>query len=193
MSRINLNLARHLGVVILTLSMSAPAFSQARVVISQVYGGGGNNGSTYKNDFVELFNSGDTAQSLSGWSVQYASAAGTTWQTTALTGTLNPGHYYLVQEAAGSGGTTSLPTPDAAGGINMSATTGKVALVSSATALSGACPTVGVVDFIGFGTTANCFEGSAVAPAPSNTAADSRAGGGCTDDDRERAKKSATA
>ncbi len=26
------------------------------VVISQVYGGGGNSGATYKNDFIELFN-----------------------------------------------------------------------------------------------------------------------------------------
>lgn len=27
-----------------------------RVVISQVYGGGGNSGATYTNDFIELFN-----------------------------------------------------------------------------------------------------------------------------------------
>src|SRR5215213_2411048 len=28
------------------------------IVISQVYGGGGNSGATYQNDFVELFNRG---------------------------------------------------------------------------------------------------------------------------------------
>ena len=161
--------------------MSASAFAQARVVISQVYGGGGNSGSTYKNDFVELFNSGDTAQDLTGWSVQYASSTGTTWQTTPLTGTLQPGHYYLVQEAQGAGGTTNLPTPDATGTIPMSATAAKVALVSSTTALSGACPTTGVVDLIGFGTGTNCFEGSAIAPVLTNTTAGFRAGGGCTD------------
>jgi len=35
--------------------------SHAAMVISQVYGGGGNSGATYKNDFVELFNNGTSA------------------------------------------------------------------------------------------------------------------------------------
>jgi hypothetical protein len=30
----------------------------SKVVISQVYGGGGNTGATYTHDFIELFNSG---------------------------------------------------------------------------------------------------------------------------------------
>ena len=30
------------------------------VTISQVYGGGGNSGATYKNDFIELYNAGTT-------------------------------------------------------------------------------------------------------------------------------------
>ena len=47
------------------------------VVISQVYGGGGNNSATFTHDFVELFNRGSTPVSLNGWSVQYASATGT--------------------------------------------------------------------------------------------------------------------
>src|SRR6185369_13120439 len=74
-----------------------------------------------------------------------------------------------------------LPTPDATGSIAMAATAGKVALVSSTTALSGACPTVGIIDFVGYGTTASCFEGSGRAPAPSNTTSDQRVGGGATD------------
>ena len=108
------------------------------VRISQVYGGGGNSGSTFKNDFIELFNSGNATVSLTGWSVQYNSAAGTgTWQVTTLTGSIAPGKYYLVQESLGTGGTVNLPTPDATGTIAMSATSGKVALVSSTTALTG--------------------------------------------------------
>ena len=55
--------------------------SNAQVVISQVYGGGGNSGATYTHDFIELFNRGTVAQDLTGWSVQYASATGTTWST----------------------------------------------------------------------------------------------------------------
>lgn len=75
------------------------------VVISQVYGGGGNTGATYKNDFIELFNRGSTPVSLNGMSVQYASSTGSTWQKTNLSNvTLAPGQYYLVQEAVGAGG-----------------------------------------------------------------------------------------
>ena len=56
------------------------------LVVSQVYAGGGNTGATYANDFVELFNRGSASVDLSGWSVQYATAAGTSWQPTALAG-----------------------------------------------------------------------------------------------------------
>ncbi|HYN26002.1 MAG TPA: lamin tail domain-containing protein, partial [Pyrinomonadaceae bacterium] len=155
------------------------------IVVSQVYGGGGNSGATYTNDFIELFNRGASPVSVNGWSVQYASATGTTWAVTNLTNvTIQPGQYYLVQEAQGAGGTTPLPTPDAMGTIAMSATAGKVALVNSITALSGACPTgASIIDFVGYGVTANCFEGSGPTPAPSNTTAVLRGTNGCTETD----------
>ncbi len=153
------------------------------IVISQIYGGGGNAGATYTNDFIELFNRGASAVSVAGWTVQYASATGTTWQTTALSGSIPPGGYYLVQEAQGAGGTTPLPTPDATGSIPMSATAGKVALVNTTTALSGSCPTgASIIDFVGFGSTANCSEGSPTATL-SNTTAALRNMNGCTDTD----------
>lgn len=162
-----------------------PVLAQAStsgVVISQVYGGGGNSGATYKNDFIEVLNSSGSAVSVSGWSVQYASSTGTAWQVTNLPNvTLQPGQYLLVQEAAGAGGTQSLPTPDATGSIAMSSTTGKVALVKSTTALSGATPAATAYeDLVGFGS-ASGFEGSAAAPAISNTTAALRNGSGCTD------------
>lgn len=150
------------------------------IVLSQVFGGGGNSGALYKNDFIELFNRGAAAVNLSGWSVQYASATGTSWATTELSGSIAPGHYYLVQEAVGTGGTQDLPTPDATGTLAMSGANGKVALVNTTTPLSGACPT-GTVDLVGYGT-ANCFEGSATAALTSTTAA-IRALGGCQDSD----------
>ena len=62
--------------------MAAPSTT---VVVSQVYGGGGNAGATYTHDFIELFNRGSSVVSLNGWSVQYASSAGTSWQRTNLT------------------------------------------------------------------------------------------------------------
>jgi hypothetical protein len=165
-----------------------PAASHAtgNVVISQVYGGGGaSTGSpTYKYDYIELFNRSPAPQSLNGWSVQYGSAGGTgAWQITALPNvSIPPGKYYLVQE--GTAGTTGadLPiTPDATGSLNMSATNGKVALVSSTTALVGGNPPGAYVDLVGYGT-ANAFETTAVG-ALTNTSGAVRAGDGCTDTD----------
>lgn len=154
-----------------------------QVVISQIYGGGGNNGATYKNDFIELYNRGTTAVDLNGWSVQYTSATGTSWAATPLTNfTLVPGQYYLVQEAKGTGGTVDLPTPDAVGIIAMSGSNGKVALVSATTLLSGACPTgTSIIDFVGYGSTASCYEGPNPTAALTNTTAALRATDGCTD------------
>ena len=156
------------------------AFGQTGLIISQIYGGGGNSGAQYTNDFIELYNPTAAAISTTGLSVQYASAAGTSWNTFALpAGSIAPGHFYLIQAAAGAASPAPLPTPDAiiptGQSFNLSATAGKVALVNSITALSGACPipSATVLDFIGFGT-ANCSEGTA-APAPSNTTADVRA------------------
>ncbi len=168
--------------ILLLLASASLSFGQLR--ISQVYGGGGNAGSTFKNDFIEVFNAGAAPAPVSGMSVQYASAAGTSWQVTNLpSGSLAPGHYLLVQESLGAGGTVNLPTPDASGTIAMSATAGKVALVTGTTALTGACPTTNVVDFIGYGTgtgTGSCFEGTPTA-ALTNTTAAIRNGGGCVD------------
>jgi len=166
----------------------APAISSG-VVISQVYGGGGNSGATFKNDFVELFNFGGTTVDVSNWSVQYSSASGASWQVTNLcaggnTCTIAPGHYYLIQEAQGAGGSTNLPTPDVSGVISLSATAGKVTLVPNTAALSGACPAAGTfIDLVGYGNTASCFEGAAAASAPSNTTAVARINSGCTDTD----------
>src|SRR5690606_25618720 len=172
--------ARRLALALL-LSCGAFAAHAQQVVISQVYGGGGNSGATWKSDFIELHNNGVESVSVDGWSVQYASSSGTSWQVTTPSGSIAPGGYYLVKQADGSGGTQDLPTPDASGGIAMSGTNGKVALSSGSTALSGACPT-GSVDFVGYGS-ANCAEGSDPAPGLSNTTAALRAGGGCTDTD----------
>jgi len=170
-----------LGVVFALVASPVHAAS-SDLVISQVYGGGGNTGAVYKNDFIEIFNRGTSPVNVTGWSVQYASATGSSWSVTTLSGTIPAGGYYLVQEAAGSGGTTDLPTPDASGSIAMSASAGKVALVNGTTALTGTCPGSGsYVDLVGYGS-ANCFETAAMA-ALSNTTAGLRAGAGCTETD----------
>ncbi|MSW65250.1 MAG: hypothetical protein F2825_10245, partial [Actinobacteria bacterium] len=144
------------------------------VVISQVYGGGGNSGATLRSDFIELFNRSSSPVPLAGWTVQYASAAGTTYASTALTGTLAPGAHYLVKEADGANtAATPLPTPDATGTIAMSGSAGKVRVVT---------PSGEVRDLVAYGSNAAPAEGSP-APGLSNTTAALRAANGCTDTD----------
>ncbi len=140
------------------------------LMIFEAYGGGGNNGANYKNDFIVLFNGTNKPINLSGFSVQYASSAGSSWQVTPISGVLNPDNYYIIQEAAGNNGTTSLPKSDATGNISMGASNFKLALVKSTTALNDSDPTSNplVIDFLGAGT-ANAYEGSGPSVAGSNT------------------------
>ena len=168
----------------ISLNVQAPPPPAGSLAISQIYGGGGNSGATFRNDFIEIINRTAETINLSGLSVQYASATGTSWQVTSLNGSLGPGQYYLVQEASGGANGALNPTPDATGTINMSGTTGKVALVGSTTALTDGCPSdPAIIDFVGYGTTASCFEGSGTTPAPSNANSVFRDNHGCTDTD----------
>jgi endonuclease G len=164
---------------------------EAPVVISQVYGGGGNSGATYQRDYVELFNRSAAPVDLAGWSLQYASAAGSGWESTLqpLGGTIGVGEYYLIALGSGGGAGEELPPANINGAINMSATSGKIALVNSFGALSGQCP-VGVaetvVDFVGYGT-ANCYESHAAVSPTGSTRALFRRDDGATDTNDNRA------
>src|SRR5262249_9678857 len=100
---------------------------------------------------------------------------------TPLSGVIQPGHYYLVKESQGAGGTTPLPAVDATGVITIGAGSGKAALVASTTPLSGACPSGGLlVDFVDYGGGTPCTEGSPAGGA-SNTTAALRQANGCID------------
>jgi uncharacterized protein len=171
------------------------AHAAGNVVISQVYGAGSNGGATYQNDFVELFNRGTSAVNLAGWTVQYASATGTgnfsANGVASLSGTLQPGQYYLVQLAGGT--TNGVPLPVAADAAasspNLSGTTGKVVLVNGAgLACNGAsnpcsaAQLAQIVDLVGYGA-ANYSEGGSPAPTLSVTTAAMRLNAGCTDTD----------
>jgi lamin tail-like protein len=158
------------------------------VVVSQLYAGGGNTGATYTNDYVELLNRGSGTVDLTGWSVQYATAAGTSWQATALSGSIQPGHYYLVQLASAAAVGAPLPAPDATGTSNLAASGGKVALVRDAAALTcgataGSCSADPLVaDLLGYGA-ASDYEGAGPAGSLTSSTANLRAGGGCVDTD----------
>lgn len=174
-------------------SSKAPYPSRVRqalstdLVISEVYGGGGSASSAYRYDFIELFNRGSAPVSLSGKSVQYASETGTNWVVTPLSGTVQPGKYFLIRMgSAGPTSTPNLPASDDQGTTSLSATAGKVALVSNTTPMSGACPTANIIDLVGYGSNTNCSEGMST----TNTTASSsvrRGGNGCFETDNNRA------
>ncbi len=125
------------GVASTSASTSSSTSTSGHLVISQVYGGGGNSGATYTHDYVELFNPTSAPISLDGLSIQYASAAGTglfgsnSGQLTELPNvTVAPGRYYLVQQASNAAVGAPLPAPDHVDPtpIAMAVGAGKVAL-----------------------------------------------------------------
>lgn len=156
----------------LSLQPPEPVWAESAenaVRISQVYGGGGDDGSLYQYDFIELYNASDSPVILDGWSVQYRGPTGTSWQKTDLEGTIPANSYYLIQGAKGSGGSLELPTPDKYSNLSMSAEDFKVALTNTTNLLYETCPTgSAIVDFVGVGD-ANCNEGNATAPEISST------------------------
>jgi predicted extracellular nuclease len=200
MVRRSLNALAVFALVLLSVPLgSNPAAAiSPDLVISQIYGGGGNTGAVYTHDYIEIFNRGTTSVSLAGKSLQYASATGTgnlgstsTQLTELPSASILPGGYFLVQEAPGTGGTTPVPadfvdpTP-----VAMSGTAGKVALVNGTTSLgcntAATCAANGgdtrIIDLVGYGG-ANYFEGAGPAPLLTNTTADFRNAGGCQDTD----------
>ena len=181
------------GTAAVTVTTAGGGTCSTPIVISQIYGGGGNSGATLKNDFIELHNRSGSPVVVDGWSVQYTSATGPTtsspsWFVTPLAGTIPANGYFLIQESAGAAGTAALPAPDVTPTgtaiISMASGAGKVALMPNATAMTTSCP-VGALDFVGYGSTATCSEGgttaTTTAPTLTNTSSAVRNNGGCTD------------
>lgn len=173
--------------------LAGPALASNAVRISQAYGGGGASTGTptYTRDYVELLNVSNATVDVSGWALFYSSATGTFNNTNTFPfpagTTIKPCGYLMI--ALGSTGTTgsAFPvTPDLSSTvINMSATAGKIALVSSGSPNGGTCPTANssvVVDFVAYGSTANCSEGSP-AGGTTNQQGEVRNNAGVTDTD----------
>jgi DNA/RNA endonuclease G (NUC1)/outer membrane lipoprotein SlyB len=189
-----MHLRRLLPVLAVCLAISAPLLAVSpNVVISQVYGAGGNSGATWRNDYIELFNRGTSPVNVTGWSVQYSSSTGTglfSANTTTLAGTINPGQYYLVAESSNAAVGAVIPAPDASGAIAMAASAGKVVLVNggglacngSSTPCSAA-QLAQIVDLVGYGTGTNFFEGTGPTSTIAATTAAFRKSGGCIDTD----------
>ncbi len=155
------------------------------VVISEVYGGGGNTGAPYRNDFIELYNPTPSPISVAGWSVQYRTSTGTSAQVTPLAGSVAAGAHYLIQEAAGANTSAPLlPTPDATGAIPMSGTSGVVLLVPTTapfTTVGNLAGNPGLVDAVGYGSAATSSEAAPTATLSNTTSATRNAAGADTD------------
>lgn len=157
-----------------------PNLQPGDIVIRQAYGGGGNAGAVYTNDFVELYNRSAYTVDLTNWSIQYAATTGNSWASAPLSGTIAPGKHYLFQGASSGAVGSPLPTPDAtSSAINLSATAGKVAVVRQPSISNAKTPTIiGVIDYVGFGSGTDTFEGSGPTATISATTAIVRACGG---------------
>jgi hypothetical protein len=178
-------------VLILCALVAGPAFSANAVRISQVYGGGGGSSTVYNYDFVELFNASGLPVNIGGWAIEYGSATGN-WGSSAPNIAIIPAGavipacgYYLLQ--CGSGGTAGNPLPVVADFIQSSGpaigqSNGKVALFNTVNSNVPCNSEVGLVDKVAFGT-ANCWEGTAAAPALTNSTTAWRKVAGMTDTD----------
>ncbi len=191
-----------------TNEVSAPTVGSTTFVISQANGGGGGSTGTYLFDYVELHNVSGTAQSLNGLSLYYGSSTGqfasATTNAYALANVSVPaGKYYLVQlGAAGTAGANLPVAPDeTTTNLSMSATNGKVALVTAAlaqntcgaTATPCTLPNAAIIDLVAWGAANNAEGGAATngGAAITSSQGNVRKGGGvdngCTDTDNNNA------
>ncbi|HEY6229959.1 MAG TPA: lamin tail domain-containing protein [Pyrinomonadaceae bacterium] len=165
------------------------------IVLSQIYSNGGNPGSTYQNNYLEFFNRTDSTIDFSGWQIYLANDTGTfnvAFSFSSSQGIPIAAHKYLLIKLGpdSSNGApvpwdffvpqiTGFPSPNLF-------PSGKVFFSKpNSNVFAGTCPLPNsqVVDFVGYGATANCFEGTGPAPTTTNTKADVRKLGGCTDTD----------
>lgn len=162
-----------LGSAIVPLPASAAVGS--KVVINEAYLKGGSPGAFFNRKFVELYNAGDTAQDLSGWSLQYRKdssvAKASASNTQQLSGLIEPGGYFLIG-LPGNGTTGAvLPETDLTSTLNPGGTSGQLFLANVAEALElpgGSIADSRVVDFLGYGSAVS-FETKAATVTEGNT------------------------
>ncbi|MBO9523054.1 MAG: ExeM/NucH family extracellular endonuclease [Nocardioidaceae bacterium] len=156
------------------------------LVISEVYGGGGNTSAPFRSDFIELYNPTDAAISLAGKSVQYRSASGSAGgAAVALSGSVAAHGHFLINGSDGANtALPALPTPDATTTFSMSGTAGQVLLIngSSFTGTGNVAGNAGLIDMVGYGTGNNTFEGATMGANLTNSTAATRSAAGADTD-----------
>jgi|ERR1700754_760929 len=167
-----------------------PTPAQGDIVISQIYSGAGQPNSTFQNNYVELFNRTNTAIDINGWPLAFTSATGQFTFTVGFVSSrglaIGPGRYFLIQLGPTHATGAPLPAPDASSSSNMDLSlSGKIGFSRLGSGIPTNCPlpNPNVLDFVGYGIDANCFEGAGPTPNLSSTTAAIRNSGGCADTD----------
>jgi hypothetical protein len=178
-----------------------PAAVAGDIVFSQIYSNGGNPGSSYQNNYLEIFNRTSNAINISGWRFYIANATGTFSTAISFVSSRGIGigahRYLLIRFGPDSNNGAPLPTPDLVAPFHFDPPpgvppipdlnlfpSGKVFLTEPGVDLLGTTcplPNAQIIDFVGYGSTANCFEGTGPTGTTNNTTAAVRKNGGFTD------------
>ncbi len=156
------------------------------VIITQVYGGGGNSGATFKSDFIELFNTTNSDINITGWCLYYlaATSSATTTKYEFSTNTIiKAGKHFALKCADGTGtqpawnvvfdGTSTLALGGTAGKIIMLKSNATFTLTASPT-IEEIVNNVNFADYVPYGTTAIPIWGSAMTANTASTTAAKR-------------------
>ena len=176
--------------------LMAQSVADPNIRISQIYTRGGEAGSTYQNDYIELFNRGNVDVDINGWSLNIKNFAGTPPNIQiSSTGiklsnpngiVIGAGKHFLIKFGGSGGGGQPINNPDInLNPVPISDAGGEIVLIAKDQTLPFSyCPaapdlTGVVVDYVGYGI-AICYEGTVtLAPGPDKSL--TRIGGGCTD------------
>ena len=165
----SVSLAMLAAVAVLFAAAAPMTGTSSTIVISQVYGGGGNTGATYTNDFIELYNRGahDGRRHRLVGAVRVA-RPGTTWQVDDRSPARSRAGQLLPRPGgAGRGGDDPLPTPgrDRHDRDERDGRQGRARQHHDG-AHGTRCPTGGpIVDFVGYGTAPTASRARGPAPA----------------------------
>jgi 5'-nucleotidase len=174
---LSLPLSGALAAALLAAPLTVPVHAApdgTAVVINEAYTNGGSADAVHGHKFVELYNPTSEPVDLTGWTLQYRSATGTGAGNgrVALSGSIAPGGYFLVQGGSNGGNGDPLPAPDlVSGGLNPAGVSGTILLSDGAEPLTAPTGSVTgadrIVDLLGYGTS-NTFETTPAAGPSSN-------------------------
>ncbi len=146
------------------------------VIITEVYGGGGNSGAAYTHDYIELYNTTNQMVDISGWSLQYYAQAadGEAKEVVVIPDAkmIASHSYFLIQGAGGANG-EQLPVPDLIAEMAMAANGGKVILYDTSevqtidkTQINSIIKNAHFIDYVPYGKEAVPVWGSPMATNP---------------------------